>query len=174
MKKIHEIIVVEGKNDTQRLKQYFDCDTIETGGDHVSREILDLIAQAQQRRGVIVFTDPDSSGERIRRIIKEHIPDAKHAFIPKSAARTEKKVGVEHAGKEDLENSLAHLVCFDQRRSSLSWNDFIDAGLIGDARKREEVCRKIHIGKCNAKTCFKRMNQMGITKEELSSLLSGS
>lgn len=34
---IKEIIVVEGKNDTNTLQSFFDCDTIETGGDQIGR-----------------------------------------------------------------------------------------------------------------------------------------
>ena len=48
MKKIREIIVVEGRNDTLRLKSFFDCDTIETGGYQVSAETLERIAAAQK------------------------------------------------------------------------------------------------------------------------------
>ena len=92
--KIKEMIVVEGKHDTSTLKMYFDCDTIETGGDQLSEATLERIVQAQEKRGVIVFTDPDTPGEHIRRQIKERVPDAKHAFIEKTKARTRKKVGV--------------------------------------------------------------------------------
>lgn len=60
MKHIQQLIVVEGKNDTARLKQFFDCDTIETGGSRVDKSTLDRIEAAAATRGVIVFTDPDS------------------------------------------------------------------------------------------------------------------
>lgn len=166
-KRIREMIVVEGKNDTQRLKQYFSCDTIETGGDHVSAECLERIAAAQKIRGVIVFTDPDGSGERIRRIVTEHIPGVKQAFIEKDKAKTPRKVGVEHALRRDLEESLSHLCTFEAGRGTLSRTDFIDAGLSGNAALRSAVCRYFHIGRCNAKTCFKRLNQLGITGRDL-------
>ena len=37
---IKEIIVVEGKNDTNTLQSFFDCDTIETGGDQVNEKTI--------------------------------------------------------------------------------------------------------------------------------------
>ena len=167
MKKIKELIVVEGHNDTFRLKRFLDCDTIETGGDMVNRETLDRIAAAQKSRGVIVFTDPDRPGEHIRSVISRHVPGVKHAFIEHAKAKTDKKVGVEHAEKKDLEESLANCVTFMEETESLSWHDFIDLGLVGHASRREEVCRLFHIGKCNAKTCFKRLNQMGVTARQI-------
>lgn len=171
--KIKEMIVVEGHNDTARLKRFFECDTIETGGDNVSGKVLERIAQAQKVRGVIVFTDPDRPGEHIRSVIARKIPGIKHAFIEKSKARTDKKVGVEHASKEDLQESLACVVTFMEDRQSLSHEDFIDLGLVGNAARREDVCRAFHIGKCNGKTCFKRLNQLGVSKEQIEEVLHG-
>ena len=40
---IKEIIVVEGKNDTNTLQSFFDCDTIETGGDQVNEKTIDHV-----------------------------------------------------------------------------------------------------------------------------------
>ena len=167
MKKIREIIVVEGRNDSLRLKSFFDCDTIETGGDQVSAETLERIAAAQKSRGVIVFTDPDRPGEHIRSVISRHVSGIQHAFIEKAKAKTDKKVGVEHAEKKDLEESLAHCVTFMEQSQSLAWPEFLDLGLTGDAARRERVCRLFHIGKCNAKTCYKRLNQMGVSAYEV-------
>ena len=164
---IQQVIVVEGRSDTQTLKRYFDCDTIETGGDHVSAQTLERIAQAQKQRGVIVFTDPDHAGEHIRSVIARHIPGVAHAYIAREKAKTNKKVGVEHAAKDDLEKSLSHLVVYDEKRQSLSWTDFLDLGLVGDATRRQRVCEALHLGHCNAKTCFKRLNQAGYRLEDV-------
>ena len=41
--KIKEIIVVEGKNDSNVLKSHFDCDTIETQGTHLGKKTLAAI-----------------------------------------------------------------------------------------------------------------------------------
>lgn len=49
--KIKEIIIVEGKNDTNTLKSYFDCDTIETNGTHLGKQTLRMIQNAQEKEG---------------------------------------------------------------------------------------------------------------------------
>ena len=69
--KIQEIVVVEGKDDTRRLQEVVDVDTIETIGSAINDEILMQIEHAQETRGVIIFTDPDFSGEKIRKTIME-------------------------------------------------------------------------------------------------------
>ena len=81
--KIKEIIVVEGKNDTAKIKKAVDADTIETNGTEISQETLELIKIAHDKRGVIVFTDPDAPGEKIRKQIQAYVPGVKHAFLIK-------------------------------------------------------------------------------------------
>ncbi len=164
---IKEIIVVEGKNDTNTLQSFFDCDTIETGGDQVNEKTIERVRQALQTRGVIIFTDPDTPGEHIRRLVSNAVPGCKHAFIDKKLARTTKKVGVEHAQKEDLWQALCHCVTFENTSETLSFDDFVDFGFVGDKQLRFELCSKFHIGPCNGKTCFKRLNQMKVTKEDI-------
>ena len=170
-RKIKEFIVVEGKHDTQRLQQYFECDTIETHGKSLDPEILERIEAAQKTRGIIVFTDPDSPGEYIRRTIQQRVPQAKHAFIEKEKAKTSKKVGIEHASMSDLWNSLERCVSFTNTDPSLSWEEFIDFGLVGNKEKRNKVCQEVGIGICNAKTCFKRLRAMNIDPAKLAQIL---
>ena len=73
--KIREIIVVEGKDDTKAIKRAIDADTIETNGSAINKETIEAIKHAAEKRGVIIFTDPDFPGEKIRKIISEHVPE---------------------------------------------------------------------------------------------------
>ena len=173
--KIKEIIIVEGKNDTHRLKNYFDCDTIETHGSALSKRTLEMIKMANSKRGVIVFTDPDAPGERIRTIINQNILGCKNAFIHKNKAKTNKKVGIEHASKEDLEESLKHLMTYtDQINESITWSEFMELGCSGqkDSSKKRRILEDyLHLGQSNAKKLYKRLNMIQITKEECIKIL---
>lgn len=81
MSKFKQIIVVEGRDDTKRLHEAFgDVDTIETRGSAISEKTLALIKKAQATRGVIVLTDPDFPGEKIRKTISAAVPGVTHAF----------------------------------------------------------------------------------------------
>lgn len=64
MKKIKEIVVVEGKTDTALLKELFEVDTIETHGLALDQQTLELIQEASKSRGIIVLTDPDFQGKK--------------------------------------------------------------------------------------------------------------
>lgn len=173
--KIKEIIVVEGKHDSITLKQYFECDTIETSGLAMDKETLDFIKKAKEQRGVILFMDPDSPGEKIRHWINQNIAGCKNAFIEKQKARTSRKVGIEHASKEDLMEALQYVMTYQEIETiSLAWDDFIDLGFQGLENSKElriMVGSKLHLGKANAKTLYKRLNMLQITKKQLLELL---
>ena len=79
--KINEFIVVEGRDDTERVKSAVECDTIETNGSAINKETLAVIQNAQETRGVIVLTDPDFPGDKIRHTITEHVSGVKHAYL---------------------------------------------------------------------------------------------
>lgn len=173
--KLKEIIVVEGKNDTNVLQSYLDCDTIETHGTHIGKEVLKQIQLAQKTRGVIVFTDPDYPGEKIRTTINQFVPGCKHAFIEKSKAKTTKKVGVEHASKKDILEALQHVMTYtDELEETINHDEFLELGLNGQADssiKREKIAVKLHLGKPNAKTLWKRLNMLQLTKKDIQLLL---
>lgn len=173
--KIKEVIVVEGKNDTNVLKSYLDCDTIETHGMNIPDSVIEQIKMAQKSRGVIIFTDPDYPGEYIRRVINQAVSGCKNVYIDKKKARTEKKVGVEHATKKDIIEALAHTFTYVENQvESISWEEYLSLGLNGEvdsAEKRMKLGELLHLGKPNAKTLFKRLNMLGLSKDEIAQLL---
>ncbi|WP_449621628.1 ribonuclease M5 [Robertmurraya sp. Marseille-Q9965] len=170
--KIKEIIVVEGKDDTTAIKRAVEADTIETNGSAINEETIEKIKLAQATRGVIVFTDPDFPGQKIRQTITDHVPECKHAFIPKADAlhKHGKGVGVEHASPEVIRNALkdAHLMT-DDAVEEISQEDLLVAGLIGGTgskERREKLGRILKIGYTNAKQLHKRLQMFQITQED--------
>ncbi len=165
--KIREVIVVEGINDARHLQSFMDVDTISVSGLGISEEVIALIRETNEKRGVIVFCDPDHAGEVIRARINQKIPGLKNAFIDKKDARTSKKVGVEHAPKEKILAALENVVTYKENSAEFSENDMLELGLVGDRRLRAKVSAYYHLGCPNAKTMRKRLNMLGIKKEEL-------
>ncbi|MDQ0157789.1 ribonuclease M5 [Robertmurraya andreesenii] len=171
MKKIKEIIVVEGKDDTTAIKRAVNADTIETNGSAINKETLEKIKLAQQTRGVIIFTDPDYPGQKIRQTITEHVPSCKHAFIPKEAAlhKHGRGVGVEHAQPEIIQQALREAqLMTEETVEEISKEDLMFAGLMGgpsSKERREKLGRILRIGYTNGKQLHKRLMMFQITKE---------
>lgn len=167
MKKIKEVIVVEGKTDTAIIKKLFDADTIETHGLSIDEKILDLIEKTNQTRGVIVLTDPDYPGMQIRNRIMKRVPNIKHAFVDKKDAIGIKKVGIAEAREESIIEALENVVTFSKDIETITWQEFIELDIIGDKKKRLKVYDLFHLGYGNAKTLFKRLNMAHISKKDI-------
>ena len=140
MEEIKEIIVVEGKTDTAVIKRLFHADTIETHGLAINKQTLDMIEEAQKRRGVIILTDPDYPGLKIRDKIIKRVPNAKHAFVDRKDAIGKKKLGIAEAREEAIISALENVVSFCEKKETISWNEFIDLDIIGH---KERDCKFI-------------------------------
>jgi len=174
---IREMIVVEGKDDTVAVRRAVGADTIETGGSAIDEGVLRRIELAYERRGVIVLTDPDAPGERIRKIVTERVPGCKHAFLTKAEARGRRGIGVEHASDEAIRRALERVrgpEADAEEPADIAWEDLLDAGLIvhaASARRRERMGELLGIGYANGKQFYKRCLMFRITKAEFVSAL---
>ncbi|MRH45002.1 ribonuclease M5 [Aquibacillus halophilus] len=168
--KIKEVIVVEGKDDTAKIKQAVDADTIETNGSAVNDAIIEQIKHAKEKRGIIIFTDPDYPGQRIRHIVSNAVPGCKHAFLSKSEAKAkhDKGIGIEHATKDTIQKALSSIYELTQEYSSeLTREDLLQYGLLGGNKarsRREKVGLELRIGYTNGKQLLKRLNMFQISK----------
>ena len=107
MIKIDEAIIVEGKYDKIKLSSIVDAVIITTNGFGIFKdeEKLELIRYYAQKTGVIILTDSDAAGRKIRgyikgavgegRIINVYIPDIFGKEKRKTKPSAEGKLGVE-------------------------------------------------------------------------------
>ena len=172
---IKEIIVVEGKDDTTAIKRSVEADTIETNGSAISKETLIKIQHAQDKRGVIVFTDPDYPGRRIRAIIEEQVPGVKHAFLSKekTIAKNGKGLGIEHAKDEDIRAALSNVYTPKSDKETfieIPLSILVDGQLIGHPHSKErrtKLGELLKIGYTNGKQLQKRLSIFQISQQQV-------
>lgn len=104
--RIRETIVVEGRDDTAAVRAAVDAVTIETHGYGIREEIWEVLERAYESTGLIVFTDPDSAGERIRRRLTDRFPKAMQAFLDQAEAAKDGDIGIENASPEAIRRAL--------------------------------------------------------------------
>jgi ribonuclease M5 len=167
---IKEIIVVEGKDDTVAVQRAVKAETIETGGSAINNEIFRQIALAQERRGVIILTDPDHAGERLRRLITERVPGCKHAFISREEADYKGDIGVENASPETIRRALEQVKSeMTGQAPQIEVKDLLEAGLLSgpdSSQRRMALGKLLGIGYANGKQFYKRCTMFQITREE--------
>ncbi|CUM84571.1 MULTISPECIES: ribonuclease M5 [Turicibacter] len=174
-----EVIVVEGRDDTRRLKEIFpDIETIETNGSAIDKPTLERIKILNETRGVIVFTDPDFPGNKIRQAVTEVVPECKHAYLKKqdAIAKNGSGVGVEHASNEAIKAALENLLTASKTIvEEIEMQFLIENQLIGHANSsslREHLSDVLGIGYVNGKQLQKRLMMFGISKEQVIEALS--
>jgi len=118
MRRVREVIVVEGRYDKNTLSQVVDTLILDTAGFGVFKdgERLALLRKLAAKRGLIILTDPDGAGFVIRNYLKGAIPKGqlKHAYVPdvygkerrKRAPGKEGKLGVEGMSPDVLRRAV--------------------------------------------------------------------
>jgi ribonuclease M5 len=154
---ITEAVIVEGKYDKIKLGSLVDCLIVETNGFSILRdhELLAFIRSLAVDRGVIILTDSDSSGFKIRNFLKGAIQEGtvKHAYIPDVAGKEKRKakpssegmLGVEGIHSATVINALlkagatvsSHPSPFTRQGGSVTKADFFADGLSGKENSRD-------------------------------------
>ena len=168
MRKIKEVIVVEGRYDKNALSQVVDATVITLGGFSVfnDKEKLAFLRRLAEKQGLIVLTDSDGAGFVIRNYLKGALPKelVKQAYIPdiygkerrKRAPGKEGKLGVEGMKPDVLLSSLerAGATFLDEESGAIQKKDPITkasrfvlgrAGGQESSAKRQGVLRKLEL-----------------------------
>ena len=107
MRKIREVIVVEGRYDKNTLAQVVDAPVVTLGGFAVfnDREKVAFLRRLAEERGLIVLTDSDGAGFVIRNYLKGALPKdrVKQAYIPDIHGKEKRKRTPGKEGKLGVE-----------------------------------------------------------------------
>ena len=138
-------IVVEGKYDKIKLSSLIDGTIIETNGFTIfkDKDKLEMLRVLAKKTGIIVLTDSDSAGFKIRNYIRSAIAEGEiiHVYIPdvygkerrKIAPSKEGKLGVEGIDvktlKECFEKAGVFAEVSDKRKEEISKVDLYFLGL---------------------------------------------
>ena len=168
---IREAIVVEGRDDVTVVEQAVDTLILATHGFGITAETWGLIEKAYNERGIIILTDPDFSGEEIRRRLTERFPRAKQAYLPRQKAIKGDDIGVENATPVDVLEAIesAHATK-ESAGEKIEMEELVRLGLTGiegASEIREAVSDRLGIGRCNSKAMLRKLNGFGIGIVEL-------
>ena len=133
MVKTDRAIIVEGKYDKIRLSSVIDGFIVTTEGFGIfsDKEKQRFIKKLAEEKGLLVLTDSDAAGFRIRTFLKNIVPETQilHAYIPdvygkerrKDAPSREGKLGVEGMDTAALEEALRRCGAFEETGSVIPY-----------------------------------------------------
>ena len=169
--KINEIIVVEGRDDITAIKRVVDAHIIALNGfSALSKKTINKIVELSKNNDLILFTDPDFAGKKIRDTLKRYIPNIKHAFVSQKDATKNNNIGVENANDEAILEALKNVITASQNiEDRFNISDLIDNGFVSgsNAKKRRVMLGDtLKIGYYNAKQLLKALNSFNISREQ--------
>ncbi len=161
---IAQAIIVEGKYDKIKLSSILDAVILVTNGFRIFRdeEKMALIRYYAKTTGVIVLTDSDTAGFKIRNYLKGAVKDGKlyHVYIPdiygkekrKEKPSAEGKLGVEGIDKKVLLTAFEKAgILTDEipeKTDPITRYDLYELGLTGGAdskAKRKALQKKLNL-----------------------------
>lgn len=193
MIRIKEAILVEGRYDRNTLSQIVDAPIFETSGFGIfkDREKMSMLRRVAEKRGLIVFTDPDGAGFVIRNHVKSAIPARylKHAYIPdiygkerrKAAPGKEGKLGVEGMARDVIVDSLRRCGATIEGEdlppvAGITKQDLVDLGLSGgkdSAQKRLALLKKLELPEHMSANAMLQALDLLYTLDELQIFVEG-
>lgn len=149
MLNIKETIIVEGKYDKQRVRRVCSAPIICTDGFRIfkSKEMLDTIKMLASTTGIIILTDSDRAGFKIRNYIKSCVGQSgtvKHAYIPAVEGKERRKerpgkegiLGVEGIDDKVIIKAIKSVATPEASSAVLSKSELFRDGLSGTAGSR--------------------------------------
>lgn len=190
MIKLNQAVIVEGKYDKIKLSSLLDAVIITTDGFAIykDKEKTELIRTLASTCGIVILTDSDTAGLRIRNHIKGCCKGGKitNVFVPQIKGKEKRKLspsaegylGVEGISADILRDALLKAGVTAEncnKEDFLTKADMMDDGMIGfpgSAEKRRKVLTALGLPPIlSANTMLEVINRL-YTKEEYEKAVS--
>lgn len=187
---VAQAIIVEGKYDKIKLSSLLDAVILTTNGFHIfhDTEKMALIRYYAKTTGIIILTDSDTAGFRIRNYLKGAVHDGKlfHVYIPDIYGKERRKLKPSAEGKLGVEgiDKNALLAAFEkagvltdeipEKTDPITKYDLYELGLSGGAdskSKRKALQRRLHLPDLLSTASLLEVLNTMMTKTELCRIL---
>ncbi len=194
MIKVKQAIVVEGKYDRIKLSSVVDATIVETGGFRVfsNKQTIEMLRAFAKNSGLIIFTDSDFAGFRIRNYLKNKITEGKvfNAYLPNVEGKERRKtktskeglLGVEGFSEKEILKALNDAGVFETEETlvpteKITYLDLYNLGLSGtqnSAEKRRIILSKLNLPTHLSKTVLPDVLSSVISREDFISLVENT
>lgn len=191
MIKINEAVIVEGKYDKIKLSGILDTIIIETDGFAIfkDKEKQKMIRFLAEKRGLVILTDSDSAGFKIRSFIKgiTKCENVKNVYIPDVYGKEKRKTEFSKEGKLGVEGMKAQVIidglkkagviCDENDKKTsreITHTDFFEDGISGgenSSRTRKALARELELPERISSSSLLKIINSYMTYEEYKNLI---
>lgn len=183
---LKQAVIVEGKYDKIKLSSMIDSLIITTDGFSIfkNKEKISLIKELAEKDGIIILTDSDSAGFKIRNYIKGCTSKGKitNIYIPEIFGKEKRKAEPSKEGKLGVEGISVKILteAFEKAGITVSDNEkkeslvftrarLFDDGLIGRANseeKRKKLLKELSLPSALSTTAILEVLNTMYTEDE--------
>ena len=190
---VKETLIVEGTYDKIKLSGFIDSIIFTTNGFAVfkNKQAQRSIRTFAEKTGIVILTDSDSAGIKIRNFVKQLAKDGRvlHAYIPELQGKEKRKTAPGKEGLLGVEGISEEIIMDAIRKSGATVNgergscrekkpvtkaDFYAMGLSGGKNSEElrrKLAKKLGIpSKLSSNMLLSAVNRM-LTSEELAEII---
>lgn len=191
MIKINEAVIVEGKYDKIKLSGILDTIIIETDGFAIfkDKEKQKMIRFLAEKRGLVILTDSDSAGFKIRSFIKgiTKCENVKNVYIPDVYGKEKRKTEFSKEGKLGVEGMKAQVIidglkkagviCDENDKKTsreITHTDFFEDGISGgenSSRTKKALARELELPERISSSSLLKIINSYMTYEEYKNLI---
>lgn len=171
--------VVEGVTDEDKLKKAGCKYVIRTGGVFIQADIINLIKMTSKVRKIVILTDPDGPGEKIRYLVKKELDSNSWVDLKadKENAKNSKKVGIAQMKMKDLIELLKPFLDHDIKSNEIppyAIYSLYEMKLTGDnsSTNKEHLEKNLGIHIPSSKTLCMYLNMLALTVNQIDNLKS--
>lgn len=171
---IDGVLIVEGSNDVSYLSSFVNALFFITNGYDLNDRKIEFLKEAAKANKLIIMTDPDEAGEKIRNKLKETIKPIFDTKIDKITRKNTKKCGVAELTKECILSTLEPYI--SSNPSTVTHYDLVSLLSLSKKPKdiREKLVDKYRLIDGNNKALENQLNILKISKEEIEEFINGN
>ena len=173
---LNGLLIVEGKDDESLIKSILECRVFKTNGFDIKNEDILFLNKASEQYKIIVLTDPDEAGEKIRKTINSKVKNTYNVYVDRNRCDKNNKHGVAESTKSHILEVLKdHITLESPKIGNITSYQLSKLGLNGNSNakeKREYICKYFSLGICNLKTMKERINLLNISIDEISKVIN--
>ena len=172
--KINGLLIVEGSSDVGYLSSFINAKFFVTNGLDISQEKIEFLLNASKVNKIIIFTDSDEAGERIKNTIQKSINGTYVASISGNSRKNYKKHGVAEAHKNEVLEVLKPFITEEELfNEKYNLSHLVSLSEMPE-ENRQKIIQKYHLIHGNNKSIENQLNILKIKKEEVWKLIEAT
>ena len=168
------IVVVEGEHDKSRVLSIFDAEVVVTNGCEIKDELINYLSNAKEYKRIVIFTDPDEEGKRIRNKLIALLPFAISIEADINKCNHKGKHGIAECELDEINNLLSPYKA-TKVNNIYCESDLYSYGLLGSnnsKNKRILVAKHFNLLNASTESFINSLNTLNINKDTLCKFLA--